>query len=345
MGDPSGIGPEIILRSLAKTSIRRLASYIIVGDASVLQKTTAALSKSHKLLLKSIHIIPNSPSAPLGSGYSAKSFVDLSRTSEVSLLDLKNVPASSFSFGKESAIYGKASVEYIEKAYRLVEAGVADCLVTSPINKSSANKAGFEFPGHTEYLADLSGTNKFVMMLAGGPLRVSLVTRHIPISDVPKHLTSQNIADTIEITLKALKTDFNIAKPKVGVCALNPHSGEGGVFGNEEIRKISPAIGKFSNQHIIGPISADALFYDAYRGKFDALICLYHDQGLIPLKMIARDSGVNITLGLGFTRTSPDHGTAFDIAGKGKANSSSMEKAVQLAVSAVRNRKKHLKIQ
>lgn len=335
IGDPSGIGPEITLKSLTKPSIRRLANYIIIGDKKVLQRTAVSLGKHRELFLKELQIILEQPII-----FKKKLYTP--HTGYAGLLDLKNVPNSSFLFGKESAVYGKASVEYIERAYNLIVTNIADCIVTAPINKYAVKRAGFKFPGHTEYFASLQGAKKFVMMLVGGPLRVSLVTRHIPISEVPKNLTSKDIADTIEITLNALRTDFNIPKPKIGVCALNPHSGEGGIFGKEEIRIIAPAVKKFRKANVVGPIPADAIFYDAYRGKFDSVICLYHDQGLIPLKMIARDSGVNVTLGLGFVRTSPDHGTAFDIAGKGKASSRSMEMAIKLAISMVMNRKKKL---
>lgn len=333
MGDPSGVGPEIILKSLARPSIRRLANYIIVGDEKTLRKTAISLSRHHKLFLKELQVISEGPSY-----FKKKLYVP--RAGYVGLLDLKNVSIRSFSFGRVRPIYGKASMEYIKRAYQLVKANIADCIVTAPINKSAVRKAGFKFPGHTEYLASVVGIKKFVMMLIGGPFRISLVTRHIPIGEVSKHLTSQNIIDTIKITLNALMSDFNIARPKIGVCALNPHSGEGGIFGKEEAKIIAPAIRKFRKANVMGPIPADALFYDAYRGKFDGVICLYHDQGLIPLKMIARDSGVNITLGLRFVRTSPDHGTAFDIAGKGRANSRSMEMAIKLAASMASNRKR-----
>jgi 4-hydroxythreonine-4-phosphate dehydrogenase len=177
------------------------------------------------------------------------------------------------------------------------------------------------------------------MMLIGGPLRVSLVTRHIRLSDVSKKLTAKNIGDTIKLTLNALKTDFGIPRPKIGVSALNPHAGDGGMFGDEEERIIAPAVRRFRKFGVRGPFPADSVFYDAYNGRLDCVICLYHDQGLIPLKMIARDNGVNITLGLGFVRTSPDHGTAFDIAGGGKANPSSMEIAIKTAADMVLNRK------
>lgn len=330
-GDPSGIGPEIILKSITNPLIRKLANYIIVGDARVLQKTANSLNKNYLFSFKKLKIISDTPKKRFlthKEGYAA-------------LLDLKNVPMGSFLFGKEKAVFGKASVEYIKTAYDLVRTNTVDCIVTAPINKAAVNKAGFKFAGHTEYLASLSGVKKIVMMLAGGPLRISLVTRHIPISEVTRYLTAQTIIDTIKITIDALKKDFKIPRPKIGVCALNPHSGEGGILGKEEIRVISPAVKKFRKTDVMGPIAADALFYDAYRGKFDGVICLYHDQGLIPLKMVARDSGVNITLGLGFVRTSPDHGTAFDIAGKGMADSRSMEEAIKLAVFMVRNGKRY----
>jgi 4-hydroxythreonine-4-phosphate dehydrogenase len=212
-------------------------------------------------------------------------------------------------------------------------------MVTGPINKSSAKKAGLRFPGHTEYLADLAKVKDYVMMLVGGPLRVSLVTRHVPLSKVPGLLTVGDIERTIKITLEALKEDFGIKHPRIGVCALNPHASDGGIFGNEEKRIISPAVNKFRRLGVSGPYPADSLFYDAYHGKFDSVICLYHDQGLIPLKMIARDTGVNVTLGLGFIRTSPDHGTAFDIAGKGLADPSSMETAIRMAAEMALNRR------
>lgn len=314
MGDPSGIGPEITLKALAKSSIRSLADFIIVGDKKVLQKSARSLNKACLHLLRKTEI-----------------------------MDLGNVAVKSFSFGKQKASYGGASIKYIQKAYELVEAKRVSGIVTSPINKSSVKKAGFKFPGHTEFLASLAGTSKFVMMLAGGPLKVSLVTRHIALNSVSKKLSIQNITNAIRITLKSLKKDFNIPHPKIAVCALNPHAGESGIFGNEELKIITPAVSKFKKEAVKGPISADAVFYDAYRGKFDCVICLYHDQGLIPLKMIARDTGVNVTLGLPFVRTSPDHGTAFDIAGRGKADSRSMEAAIRLAVSMAGNRKVYAK--
>lgn len=315
MGDPAGIGAEIILQTLAKPAAKTLADYVIIGDLKVIKKANDILTKR-----------------------GAPHIADLA---SLNIVDMRNVRIDGFSFGREAADYGRASIEYIREAFCFVKSGAADGIVTAPINKSSAKKAGFKFPGHTEYLSALSGAKNYAMMLAGGPLRISLVTRHVPLREVFGILTLSEIEKTVKITLKALNEDFGIPRPRVGVCALNPHAGDGGIFGNEEEEIIYPAVSKFRKQGVSGPYPADALFYDAYRGKFDCVICLYHDQGLIPLKMVARDSGVNITLGLGFIRTSPDHGTAFDIAGKGKADSRSMETAVKTAVAMAVNRKRH----
>jgi 4-hydroxythreonine-4-phosphate dehydrogenase len=332
MGDPAGIGPEIILRSLSKPFIRKLASYIIVGDIKILQKTATYLGRFYKAFLNRVQVISD-------RSLIFRKRVYAIQKEYVALLDLDNVSIRSFVFGKERGSYGKASVEYIKRAYGLVKANIADCIVTAPISKTAVQKAGFKFPGHTEYFAAVSGVKKFAMMLVGGPFRISLVTRHLPLREVSRHLSSRNICDTIKLTLDTLQRDFGIEEPKIGVCSLNPHSGEGGIFGREESKVIAPAVKRFSRTKVVGPIPADALFYDAYRGRFDGLICLYHDQGLIPLKMIARDRGGNVTLGLSFVRTSPAHGTAFDIAWKGIANSCSMEMAIRLAISIVRNRK------
>jgi len=236
--------------------------------------------------------------------------------------------------GVVSAASGKAAIGCIKTAVDLIKRGKADALVTAPINKEAAGLAGFKFPGHTEYLAYLTGTKKFAMMLAVDKLRVVLATRHIALKDVAKRLNSRQIYDAIILANAALKKYFRIKTPKIAVCALNPHAGENGLFSDEEKRIIMPAIRNAARtiKNITGPMAADALFYRAYRGEFDAEIAMYHDQGLIPLKMAGRDSAVNITLGLPFIRTSPAHGTAFDIAGKGIADPSSMIEAIKLAI-------------
>jgi 4-hydroxythreonine-4-phosphate dehydrogenase len=213
-------------------------------------------------------------------------------------------------------------------------------LVTAPISKQLLRDAGYRFEGHTELLAHIARTKRFAMMLVGGALRVALVTIHVPLSRVPRLLSTKRIAEVIELSHDACKR-FGIRRPKIGVAGLNPHAGEGGLLGYEEQRIIAPAIrsAKRKGINVTGPWPADTLFHKAYCGDFDAVVAMYHDQGLAPLKMIAFDSGVNLTLGLPFVRTSPDHGTAFDIAGKGIANPASMIAAINLAAQLSQRRK------
>ncbi|MDO8603763.1 MAG: 4-hydroxythreonine-4-phosphate dehydrogenase PdxA [Candidatus Omnitrophota bacterium] len=222
----------------------------------------------------------------------------------------------------------------IEKAVKILKKRKACALVTAPVNKGAINRSGVPFQGHTEYLAEVTGTKKFAMMLCGGPLKVTTVTRHVPLKKISNILTQEKIIDAAKLTDFALKKYFGIKKPRIGICALNPHCGEGGKIGSEEQDIIIPAIRKIRRfaPGAMGPISGDVIFYKAFHGKFDAVISMYHDQGLGPLKMVAFEKGVNVTLGLPFIRTSPDHGTAYDIAGKDIADPSSMKEAIKLAV-------------
>jgi len=237
----------------------------------------------------------------------------------------------------------KASVNFISTAFKLVTEGKADALVTGPVSKEAINRAGIRFEGHTEYLANLCGCKKIAMMFVSDKLKVSLVTRHIPLSRISPSLSVKAIYDTVELTYNALRNWFGIKNPKIGVSGLNPHCGEGGLFGNEESYVIKPAIKKLQKDldGIFGPISADTLLRDVYNKKFDAAVCMYHDQGLAAFKMIAMQKGVNLTLGLPFIRTSVDHGTGFDIAGKKKADPGSMIEAVKLAVRLVEHADNH----
>ncbi|MFC1621115.1 4-hydroxythreonine-4-phosphate dehydrogenase PdxA [Candidatus Omnitrophota bacterium] len=235
----------------------------------------------------------------------------------------------------------KTGFEAIKKAVEILNKGDAHGIVTAPVNKSAINKLGVVFKGHTEYLARCTRTKKFAMMFCGGPLKVTLVTRHEPIKNIPKILTREKIIDAVTLTEEALKVYFRIKNPRIGVCGLNPHAGEGGVIGLEEKRVIGPAIKKLKSRitNIRGPLPADTIFYMAYNKGLDAIIAMYHDQGLAPFKMIAFHNGVNVTLGLPFARTSPDHGTAYDIAGKGIANPASMKEAIKLNVKLTRSKK------
>jgi 4-hydroxythreonine-4-phosphate dehydrogenase len=247
------------------------------------------------------------------------------------------------------------AADWVVQGARRCLAGELSALVTAPISKQLLRDAGYRFEGHTELLANIARTKRFAMMLVGGPpsprtvsglrrgkglLRVALVTIHVPLSKVPRLLSTKRIIEVIELSHDACKR-FGIRRPRIGVAGLNPHAGEDGLLGSEERRIIAPAIrsAKRKGINVTGPWPADTLFHKAYNGEFDAVVAMYHDQGLAPLKMIAFDSGVNLTLGLPFVRTSPDHGTAFDIAGKGIANPASMIAAINLAAELSQGRK------
>ncbi len=337
MGDPSGIGPEVVAKALVsrkqKRRVRRSfcgaatdfggpAYFLVIGDDNVFRSTIDKLSISLALIT-----------------------IDDIRDAEfnrhpVTLLDMKNLSQSEFELGKVSAACGRASVEYIQETVRLAQEGRIDAMVTAPISKEAIKLAGFDYPGHTELLAHLTKTEDFAMMLVGGPLRVVLVTTHLPLQKVSESLTQDEISRKIELAYRWLKCYFKIPSTIIGVASLNPHGGEAGIFGDEESKKIAPACKRAEEEGIDvkGPVPADVLFRQAYKGQFDAVVCMYHDQGLIALKMIAAEEGVNVTLGLPFVRTSPAHGTAFDIAGKGLANPRSTERALELAVDLTKTK-------
>jgi 4-hydroxythreonine-4-phosphate dehydrogenase len=233
---------------------------------------------------------------------------------------------------RPTAEAGRACVRYINKAVGLALSKQVDGIVTASISKEALKMAGFKWPGHTEMLAESTNTKDYAMMLIGGPLRVILVTIHTALRNVPDLITKQKIVKTIRLAKKACDM-LKIKNPRIAVAGLNPHAGEAGIFGSEEIKKIIPAIKSVLKEGIpvSGPYPPDTVFHKAYKGEVDIIVCMYHDQGLIPLKMIAFDSGVNVTIGLPFVRTSPDHGTAYDIAWKGIANPSSMIEAIKLA--------------
>ena len=303
-GDPSGIGPEIILKSLTGKKLSKKFTPIVIGDYEVFRKNAKILK------------------------------LDISRfIGQANFVDLKNVALKNFRFGVINKSYGRAAMEYISCGLSIIKKIKGSSLVTAPISKEAINKAGFKFTGHTEFLSHATKEKNVTMMLLGGTLRVSLVTRHTPLKDVAKNLTKDKIIKTVQNTHYALKKLFRIQNPRIGVCALNPHAGEGGLLGKEEKTVIAPALNRLRKKIklIQGPSPADTLFYKGYKGGLDAIVCMYHDQGLIPLKMVAFDKGVNLTIGLPFIRTSPDHGTGFDIAGKGKANPASMIEAIKLA--------------
>jgi len=233
------------------------------------------------------------------------------------------------------------TIAAIERAVTLVQSGQASAVVTCPINKKALKDgAGFAFPGHTEFLAHLGGVSDVVMMLACPDLRVVPATIHIPLSEVPTQLTKASLRQTLSITLNALRRDFALAAPRLAVAGLNPHAGEGGTMGREELDFIAPLIAEFQQQghDVRGPLPADTMFHPAARARYDAAICMYHDQALIPIKTIDFAGGVNVTLGLPFIRTSPDHGTAYDIAGRGLADPTSLRAAMALGCDMAQRR-------
>ena len=327
MGDPAGIGGEVIIKSLKQNSVRSQFRPIIIGDANYLKFLLKKFPISSKIVV--IDKIQSRNSLP---------------SDAISVVDMKNLGGRKIKFGICDAEYGKASYEYVIEGIKLASSGIVDALVTAPINKESFFKAGIHYAGHTELLAHVTKTTKFAMMLVGGNLRVVLVTRHIPLKNVAKELTKDKVLTAIELAHEAGRY-FNISKPKVVVCGLNPHGGEGGVIGKEEIETIIPAIEKSKKAgiNVTGPYASDTIFHKAFKGQYDFVVAMYHDQGLIPLKTLYFDEGVNVTLGLPFIRTSPDHGTAYDIAGKGIASSKSMEGAIKLAIKMSRIQKRDKK--
>ncbi|MFH1867725.1 MAG: 4-hydroxythreonine-4-phosphate dehydrogenase PdxA [Candidatus Omnitrophota bacterium] len=317
MGYPAGIGPEVILKALASPKIRGLASFLIIGDVDIFNRVSHLLGK---------RLTFNIINRERDINFLKKDII---------FLDINNVPRKDFKFGRISKIYGKASIDYIDSAVSIIRQGKSDILITAPIHKHAAQLSGFAYSGHTEYLAHLFNQKNFAMMLIGGKLKVALVTTHIPLKDIPKMLKKEDIKNVIVLTNSYLKRYFGIKSPRIAVCGLNPHAGDSGLLGREEIDIIEPALRRLAKMRIkvFGPFAADAIFYDVGKGRYDAVICMYHDQGLVALKMVARDEAVNITLGLPMIRTSPGHGTALDIAGKGKACAESMKQAIITAVA------------
>ncbi|MGB3212772.1 MAG: 4-hydroxythreonine-4-phosphate dehydrogenase PdxA [Desulforhopalus sp.] len=323
MGCPAGIGPEIILRYFAERSSLFDYQPIVLGDAMVLEKCGADLH----LPAPCVPWVPGSPVPDYG----------------IPVVQLSTLALEDIEWGRPNKATGLAMGHYIEAGVKLAQQDFIQAMATCPISKSSLNDAGYHFPGHTEMLAHLTGTSSFAMMMAGDKLRVTLVTIHCPFRQVADILTSEAIYNMIQTTYQALVTDFDIDNPKIAVAGLNPHGGENNLFGVEEVQVIGPAVNRAKNDNIdiSGPYPPDTVFFKAANGAFDAVVCMYHDQGLIPFKLLHFDDGVNITLGLPIVRTSVDHGTAYDIAGKGRASSRSLGEAVKRAATISYNRISH----
>ena len=305
-GEPAGIGPELALR--AWQALRDSCPFVWIGDPR--------------------HLPPDSPVAELDDPAQA---MDASATALPVLPHRFAAPATP---GIADPRNARGVIDVLERAVGLVQSGAAAALCTAPIHKKALiDGAQFAYPGHTEFLAALAGVDRVVMMLASDQLRVVPATIHIALAQVPQVLTPALLRATIEITARDLTRRFGLARPRIAVAGLNPHAGEGGAMGGEELDWIAPLIAELAAEglQITGPHPADTLFHAAARARYDVAVAMYHDQALIPIKTLDFDRGVNVTLGLPFIRTSPDHGTAFDIAGKGLANPSSLIEALKLA--------------
>ena len=312
MGDPAGIGPEIIAKLWAEGG---LPPSLVIGDEGMMRRAIGIVGAG-----LTVHGIKEPADAQYAPG-------------AIDVLGVGKLPAD-LAFGRVDARAGAAAYAYVERAIREALAGRISAIVTAPLNKEAMKAAGINYPGHTEILAAHSGSPNVAMMLANEELRVALVTIHVPLADVGRLITHEAELQVIRLAHDACLR-FGIERPRVAVAGLNPHAGENGLFGREEIETIAPAIEKARTEGIdaSGPWAGDTIFMRARRGEFDVVVAQYHDQGLIPVKYLGVEEGVNITIGLPFIRTSVDHGTAFDIAGTGKAEHASLRSALRMAVA------------
>ena len=316
LGDITGIGPEVALKALAREVIAdEDTRYVLIGDHGVVRELCGLLGVEADL-----------PCWSERESIASRVYVHDPKAAPLP----RDLPAGA----PEAAV---AAVRWLREGARLCLAGELAGMVTAPVSKEAIIRAGQPFIGQTEFLSELAGTKRTTMMLLGPDdrgrwLRVALATTHLPLKDVAAALTVEGVAQSIELAAEACAR-LGLARRRIAVCGLNPHAGEGGKVGREELDVIAPAVARAKSRGVDchGPSAADTLFHQVFRGDFDAVVAMYHDQGLVPLKMVAFDTGVNWTLGLPFVRTSPDHGTAYDLAGRGLANPSSMEAAIRLA--------------
>lgn len=315
MGDPAGVGPEIILKSLDNTEIHQQCRSVVIGDAKILKRAQQFVYTNFEIV--SINEIEEVAYEP----------------GKIYCLDMDLVPAD-LPIGQVSAEAGHAAFEFLRKAIELAKDGKIDAICTAPLNKEAMHKGGHMYPGHTEILAELTNTSDFSMMLSAPNLKVIHVTTHVGIIDAVKMINPKRVYDVIKLADDTLKK-AGYAAPKIAVCGINPHAGENGLFGyGEEEEKVIPGVEKAASEgiNVVGPLPADTLFFRTVRGDFDIVVAMYHDQGHGPVKVLGLDAGVNITVGLPIIRTSVDHGTAFDIAGKGIADEKSLQEAIKQAI-------------
>lgn len=322
MGDFNGIGPEIALKCLSDSRFLRYLRPTLIGSLDIFQSQADRLGLSQMSLQL------------------AETVADSDNSAVIPVVDVSDGLKHEVQFGQLSADAGRLAMIAVERAVDLCLAGDSDAVVTAPISKDAISRAGYDVPGHTEFVAHQCGAAGHTMMMVSGDIRIGLVTGHVPIWNVPDMITEETILEKLEIISSSLILDFGIQRPRIAVLGLNPHAGEAGIMGKEEEEVIIPAVSeaKKNGIHAYGPYPADGFFGTASYRNYDAVLAMYHDQGLVPFKTLAFESGVNYTAGLPIVRTSPDHGTAFDIAGQGVAVPTSMRSAIYLALEIARRR-------
>ena len=316
IGDAAGIGPEVVVKALASEDVYRLSRPLVIGALAALQQTVSLLSKP--LSLRQVTTASEAKGEP----------------GTIDLVDLANLSKDDLTYGRISGACGRAAMEFIEKAARIAMSGEVQAVVTAPINKESTRLGGYSDIGHLEFMARLTGSTQYATMLVSGGLRAVHLTTHHPLIEACRLVTKDRVLKRLELTDEYFKK-WGFAKARIGVAALNPHGGEDGLMGREEIDEIIPAVREAIALGIDarGPFPADSIYNRAIAGEFDVVLAMYHDQGHIPIKVFGFEQSVSVALGLPFIRTSVDHGTAFDIAGKGIADSRSMVEAIRVAVS------------
>ena len=327
MGDPAGIGPEIVLKALAHGSVVERCRPLVIGDRRILER---AMGWDGVPTVK-FRPFATTDQLPAGSAMGAGG---------IALMDLANADPADCIVGTVSAPSGRAAVETVQRACDLCMNGVADAMVTAPLNKDAMNQAGFDYAGHTELLANRTGAKKVTMLLVGPGLRVVHVSTHVALEEAVRRVRQERVTEVIDLAYRGCRA-LGIAAPRIAVAGLNPHAGESGLFGDQEAREIMPAViaARARGLDVSDPQPPDTVFLRATRGAYDIVVAMYHDQGHIPMKLLAFDEGVNVSLGLPIIRTSVDHVTAFDIAGTGKARESSLLAAIDVALQMIASRR------
>lgn len=323
IGDPAGIGSEVTLKALADRSVYDWCRPIIIGDTRILARAAQVLGQEQSVL------------RPVSAVEQA-----IFEPGSVDVLDLHNADPDACPWGRVTPAAGRAAVEYVLRGADLALAGTVDAIVTAPLNKEAMQRAGFHWAGHTELLAERTGSGKVTMMLTNRDMRVLHVSTHVSLREAINRVTIERVLEVIGLAQQGIR-DLGIARPRIAIAGLNPHAGEGGLFGQEEIEIIVPAIeqARAAGFDVTGPLPPDTIFWRARNGEFDGVVAMYHDQGHIPMKLLGFDEGVNVSIGLPIIRTSVDHGTAFDIAGNGVAGHASMIEALHVAAQMVRARR------